>query len=192
MSDFEVAAAAHARRQRQVAEDEAARHAEAQRAASQDAVLLRERAREFFAFARSHGAGVFRRYDAHDIPGYGVGQYRYARTGDMCVVAAALDPRFGTAALSGWAVTTDGEVYHAASVRRQSDVRKPMRRGVRDSVFVAVDTRRHAKAGHRSYDSMNPAFVAAAAALLTPVAVSPHFPGLLTGVQRDGSVGYLL
>lgn len=192
MSDLEEAAAAHARRQQQAAENEAARHAEVERNAHQDAALLRERARELFVFARSRGAGLYRRYDSHEIPGYQIGHFRYVRTGDMCIAAAALDSRFGRSAQPGWAVTEEGEVYHAASVRRRSDVHNPVRHGVRDSVFVGVDARRHAKYGQRGYESMNPAFVAAAAALLTPVAVSPHFPGLLTGVQSDGSVGYLL
>jgi hypothetical protein len=189
MSDLGEAAAAFARRQLQSAESEAARHAEAERAEQQDAVLLRERAREFFVFVLGHGASLLRRYDAYESV-YSVGDYRYTRTSEMCVAAAAFS-RFGTRGL-GWAVTSDGTIYQGAKACRRGDVRNAGRKGIRDNVFVAVDTRRHRKYGDSSYRGMNPAFVAAAAALLTPVSVSPHFPNVVTGVQSDGSIGYLL
>ncbi|MFG2971083.1 hypothetical protein ACGFZS_48240 [Streptomyces sp. NPDC048288] len=189
MSDLEEAAAAFARRQLQAAESEATRNAEAERAEQQDAALLRERAREFFVFAHGHGASLMRRYDAH-ASRHSVGDYRYTRTGEMCVAAAAFS-RIGTRGL-GWAVTSDGKIYQGASACQRGDVRNAWRKGIRDNVFVAVDTHRHQKYGHSSYTRMNPAFVAAAAALLTPVSVSPHFPKVVTGVQPDGSIGYMV
>jgi hypothetical protein len=190
MSDLAKAAAAYARRQRQAAESEATRHAEAERAEQQDAALLRGRAREFFVFAQGHGASLFRRYDAHEslAESYRVGEYRYTRTAEMCVATTVLDGHYGLSR-GGFAVTCDGEVYQGASVCQRRDIRNAGRKGIRDNVFVAVDTRRHAKYGNRSYATMNPDFVAAAAALLNPVPVSPYYPKMLTGIQPTDQLG---
>ncbi|MGW1027632.1 hypothetical protein ACWD4J_28700 [Streptomyces sp. NPDC002577] len=171
MSGLEDAAAAHARRLRREAEAAAARRAEAQRAAEKELVHLRERAREFFAFARDHGAPVFRRYD----PSEPMANTKLTRTDEVCVVVESARERVG----GPKAVTSNGLVYPWAQIHQKRRFLHPWFQGIRDDVFVTADIHtRDYGATERLVD-----WVAAAAALLDPVAG--------TGVQKDGSIKYL-
>jgi len=188
MSGLEDAAAAHAQRSRQAADSAARNRAEAQKARQQAAALLREGAREFFDFARDHGAPALPLYlhgsIEHDGP--------YAPIDEPCVTAAAGD-RFGfTGSHFGqWAVTSDGGVYHHARIDQRRRSRDAQLFGIHDEVFVVVNMRSHDTVRNRSHDMMRPHFVAAAAALLDAVPV-PGAADKLVGVQGDGLIGYLL
>lgn len=182
MSDLGDEAAARARRQRQAAQAQAARYAEAERAAQQDGARLRERAREFFVFARDHGARTFRLYTTYDI--FTDSAETLTRTDEMCVLAA----RWDRESFSGtsWAVTAGGTVYDRVTRSEQRRYPRAWRRGIRDTVFaVAADT--FTASG---YERMRPHFVAAAA-LLDSVPANPGYSDALTGVQKDGWIGYL-
>ncbi|MEV4116389.1 hypothetical protein [Nonomuraea sp. NPDC049695] len=181
MSGLEDAAAAHARRLRSDAESAAARHAEVQRTAEQELARLSKRAREFFVFARDHGARVFRRYDPEEPRA----NTRLTRTDEVCVVAHAHRMVTG----GSWAVTSGGLVYPWAQIHEKRRFLHPMRQGIRDNVFVTADTH-DSRYRHGGYIEAH--FVAAAAALLAPVPVYPNAPDPVTGVQKDGSIMYLL
>ncbi|MFJ9818819.1 hypothetical protein ACIRU3_26920 [Streptomyces sp. NPDC101151] len=171
MSDLEDAAAAHARRLRREAEAAAAQRAEAQRAAEQELARLRARAREFFAFARDHGAPVFRRYD----PAEPMANTKLTRTDEVCVVVVSIKYEVG----GPKAVTSSGLVYPWARLHQKRRFLNPWFQGIRDNVFVTADIH------SRSYGAPGNLidWVAAAAALLDPVAGA--------GVQKDGSIKYL-
>lgn len=184
MSDLENAAAAHARRQRQAAESEAARHAKAQHAAHNARLLLRKRAQEFFVFARDHGAPLFRRYHAPDpvsINDLTV----LKRTDEMCIVAAPFQRYSFAIGHARWAVTADGTTYVWACIRERRHYRRARWQGIRDDVFVTVDP-------HQGHGSLEAHFVAAAAALLESVSLNPQDPAQKTGIQKDGLIGYQL
>ena len=169
MSDLEDAAAAYARQLRREAEATAARRAEAQRVAEQELAKLRERAREFFAFARGHGAPVFRRYD----PAEPIANTQLTRTNEVCVVVEATREVGGPKA-----VTSNGLVYPWARIHKKRWFLHPWLQGIRDDIFVTADihSRDYGATGRLSD------WVAAAAALLDPVAGA--------GVQEDGRIKY--
>ncbi|WP_377267377.1 hypothetical protein [Peterkaempfera sp. SMS 1(5)a] len=191
MSGLEDAAAALARQKRQAAESAATRYAETQRAQQQNAAFLRERAREFFVFARDHGTPTFPLYLYGSMEHDGA----YARMDETCVMASTWHLSYGWTGELGhrWAVTSGGGVYTYARIERRQRIRDARRYGIRDEVFVVVDMRSHDTIRRSlAYRRLSPHFVAAAAALLDPVRGSTSDPEKLTGIQSDGSIGYLL
>lgn len=187
MSSLEDAASEHARRQRQAAEPAAVNYAQSQRAREQQAALLRERAREFFDFARDHAAPTFPLYLEGSMEHPGM-----YRVDEPCVTAAAWDRGVfaGRYTPGQWAVSSDGNVYYYARIEQRRRFRDAQHYGIRDKVFVRIDMRNH-ELHQITCERMNAHFVAAAAALLNAVPVA-RVPETLTGIQNDGLIGYVL
>ncbi|MGW6747661.1 hypothetical protein [Streptomyces sp. NPDC055006] len=188
MSDLGDAAAAHARRQQQQAAKAATiNHAQEQRAHEARA-LLRERAREFFDFARDHAAPLFPLYLYASLQHDGA----YARIDEPCITAAAADRASftGRYPVDRWTVTSDGSVYCHARIQQRQRVRDARRNGIREKDFVVVDMREH-DLWEPTYGELSLHFTAAASALLNAVPLAGSWD-LMTGIQGDGLIGYVL
>ena len=183
MSELERAAAEHARRQQEVAAQEARQRDEIAQVIAREVKLLRRHGKEFFAFARDHGATVFPRYDGPASGGSN--RANYTRTKEVCVVAAGWSGYTfsGPPARPPWAITAEGMVYPWARVVRTQ------RSWLGDSAFAVADTHDNR---YGSYAVMKDHFTAAASALLHPVVILPDYDRGTTGVQPDGTIGYRL
>ncbi|MFC9609482.1 hypothetical protein [Streptomyces sp. NPDC056938] len=188
MSDLGDAAAAHARRQEQAAEAAAINRAQRQRAHEARAALLRERAREFFDYARDHAAPLFPLYLLGSLQHDGA----YARIDEPCITAAAAghDLFTGRHPVGRWTVTSDGSVYCSARIEQRQRVRDARRYGIREDVFVVVDMSRH-DLWEPHYGELRPHFEAAASALHKAARLAGSWD-LMTGIQSDGLIGYVL
>ncbi|ARF82044.1 hypothetical protein HS99_0008805 [Kitasatospora aureofaciens] len=189
MSDLERAAAEYVRRQR----EHTAKEAEAAQAAARQRERGLRQGREFFAFARRHGAPVLRHYvefELGDQPTY----HRYKRTDQVAVVAAQWIEGNGDFNWNyGWAVMENGAVHHG--VLRHGFTHEESRDVVDRQYFI---TRAHRMTrmdappalGVSPYDEFcDQHFPAVGAALLEPVQLAP---GMKTGIQRNGWIGYRL
>ncbi|MFF0478713.1 hypothetical protein [Streptomyces sp. NPDC004284] len=177
MSDLERAAAELLRRQRELSAKETAAAEAAEQAHARDQQLLRERAKEFFAFARRHGAPLLRRYIF--IDGGQESPHRHERTNDLCVVAQAWSDGINSFDTPRWAVSEDGTVYPYVL-----EVPYGQPKSVRDERYF----RQHSSyADQLAYLSLSDDFAPAAAALLESL---PLPGGLRTGVQDGGWIGY--
>ncbi|KJS59950.1 hypothetical protein [Streptomyces rubellomurinus] len=178
MSDLERAAAEHLRQQRELSARETASAEAAEQARAREQQLLRDRAAEFFAFARRHGAPLLCRYIAFEgdqSPSW------YERKGELCVVAKAWNHGMGsfTSSVWRWAVTEDGTVFPEpweASIVRPKDVRDELYFLERPSYYP-----------QQPHLGLADHFAPAAAALLEPL---PIGNGFRTGVQTNGWIGY--
>ncbi|WP_431676081.1 hypothetical protein [Kitasatospora sp. KL5] len=187
MSDLEKAAAEYARRQREHATQEA--EAAQNTARENERFLLR--GREFFAFARRHGAPLLHRYIELEF-GDQPSTYRYQRTGERYIAAAPWGEEWKMFdSLQGWALREDGTVWSGLSTGISShsshdivDRRYFTTRAARGTALGTAPER-----GGIPHYLCEEHFPAAGAALLDPIQLAP---GVRTGIQQNGWIGYHL
>ncbi|MBL1093447.1 MULTISPECIES: hypothetical protein [Streptomyces] len=130
MSDFERAAAEHARLLAERSRKEASERGKAKDTAAHDEQKVRDAARNFFALARRHNAPLFRLYSV--IRDQDTGS-RYTRTEHECVVACDWGRGEQRTATSCWAVTADNSFFTPVSVS------EPWRPRLRDDRVVSTE-----------------------------------------------------
>ncbi|WP_017541978.1 hypothetical protein [Nocardiopsis halophila] len=181
MSELEEKAAEYARRLR----TRAAQEAETERTAAQEEARKRDQAKEFFAFARRHGAPALPRYYVREEAHEGRPE-RYERIDELCVVARAWNDAVKKFDGRTWAVSADGAVHREVSVSAWPG-HTPRELGIVDRWFFIT---RYSDSGpnYINTDSFyDEALPAAAAALLEP---APLAQGMSTGLQDNGWIGY--
>jgi hypothetical protein len=175
--DLERAAAERLRRQREVAARETATAKAAEEARAKEEQHLRQQAKEFFSFARRHGAPLLRHYLAHDEGEALI--LRFRRTPSLCVAALP----WGSTSWDwrGWAVDENGTVHpeaHEAPLVSRVD-------RIRDARWFYTREDAPPFRGRFRFED----FSCAAAALLESLPVGERFR---TGVQDSGWIGYRL
>ncbi|MCY9787919.1 hypothetical protein KIK06_28985 [Nocardiopsis sp. EMB25] len=182
VSELEEKAAEYARQLNK----RAAKEAKTKRTAAQEKARKRDQAKEFFAFARRHGAPALPRYISRHA-GYEGRLECYERTNKVYVVACEWDGPLKQFSSTGWAVSANGKVHHSVSGAIVEQGYTPEQLGIFDRWFVVT-----------SYSGSGPKYIntdffydehlpAAAAALLEPARMAK---GVRTGVQDNGWIGY--